>query len=61
MIFHVLLPPEENAFKNDLGKGSFSNERCGSHEIPHLDDLDGLGILGDERDGDKPRMSVIMF
>ena len=61
MVFRVLLPPEENAFKDDLHEESVGDAKDSSRKIPHLDDLDGLGILRDEGEGDKPSSSVIMF
>ena len=42
-------------------KEPVDNRRCDSHEIPYLNDLDGLGVLGDERYGDKPSFRVNMF
>ena len=57
MVLRVLLPPEEDTFEDYLHEGSVENEgsRCQS---PHLNNFDGLGILRDERQGDKPSSPV---
>ena len=49
MVLRVLLPPEENTFKDDLHEECFESERSGSHENSHLNDFDGLRILRNER------------
>lgn len=61
MVLHVLLPPEENAFENDLHEESIDNGRSRFREFSHLNDLDRLGVLCDERQGNKPSFPVIMF